>query len=617
MKVILFPMALLLVLCVFSCSEKTTQAFADTVSSPTFSLASGMYYPQQTVSINCSTPGVTVRYTIDGTAPDTHSTLYAAPLEIDSTTTVKAIAYRKGWNQSAIATADYEIYQWTVGPGLMLNITNMIATPDTIYADGGITSSIISVKVKNAEQFGAPGQLVTFQTSLGNILPEDTTDENGNASTTLRGEDISGVALVKAIIRVYHPNYPEFLIGADTVSINVNILEVPPAPTIVNSLQFTQAGQIDLNVANTGGTEAAILKVKLYDINGSLVNLAQNVWFKIINSSPPLGANLNNQPQGDSVLAVSENGIAQITVYSGTAPGSLNIRASCTSGGRYVQALKSNIFIYTGPPHRIEIFSSGFNTGIDMSGGLWRIIVGAQVYDIYDNPMGYGTGVWFYLPDDIYNCQIAANAYTGNESANGDSLAGTAYTTLIYSGSYTFENLTIRALTGGINGVEVFEETDIVLPLNQPQIEIEAIPGHLIFHGNTNPVPASATASLNVSVFDIQGCPIHNARISLTADHGVFEYIAGTNEDPLNCNLPQTPSIIVTDWYDAYAQGYADVNDGQDGFAQGSIRFYAWEIPLGDPQTGTPGSTTATITGRILGTNTLATNSIALIRYDT
>jgi len=617
MKVTLFLMALLLVLCVFSCSEKTTQAFADTVSSPTFSLASGMYYPQQAVSINCSTPGVTIRYTIDGTAPDTHSTLYAAPLEIDSTSTVKAIAYKKGWNQSAVATADYEIYHWTVGPGLMLHLTNISATPDTIFADGGETHSTITVKVKNPEQFGAPGQLVTFQTSLGNILPEATTDENGDASTTLRGEDISGVAIVKAVIRVYHPNYPEFLIGADTISINVNILEVPPISPDVHSIQFTQSGQIDLNVVNTSAFDSAVLKVKLYDMGGNLVTEPQNVWFKIVNIAPPIGANLNNQPQSDSVLAVSENGEAQVTVNSGTAPGNLTIRASCTSGDAYISANKSNIHIFAGPPQSIEIASGGYNSGVDMGGGFWRIIVCAQLHDIYDNPTDYGTSVWFSLPDNVYSCMIIANAYVGNESADGDSTAGAAYTTLTYSGYYTFENLTIRARTMGFSGNEIIEETDIVLPLNQPQIEIEATPGNLVFHGNTNPVPMSATALLNVTVYDIQGNPVHNARINLTSTRGVFEYIAGTNEDPQNQNLPETPNIIVTDWYDAYAQGYTDVNDGQDGLAQGSIRFYAWEVPLGDPISNTPGMTTATITGRILGTAASATTMLTLLRYPT
>jgi hypothetical protein len=192
---------------------------------------------------------------------------------------------------------------------------------------------------------------------------------------------------------------------------------------------------------------------------------------------------------------------------------------------------------------------------------------------------------------------------------------------LIYSGIYTFESLKIRAVTGGFNGVEVAGEAWIILPLNQPQLELEIIPGNIVYHGNTNTVPLSDTADLNLSLFDVQGNPIHNARISMTSTRGVFEYTVGTNEDPLNSNTTATPHIVVTDWYDADSLNapipYQDVNDGQDGLAQGLIRFYAFEIPLGDPMTNTPGVTSVTVTARLLGTAASATSTTTLIRYPT
>jgi hypothetical protein len=70
----------------------------------------------------------------------------------------------------------------------------------------------------------------------------------------------------------------------------------------IHSIQWTQEEQITLSVANTGGTSSAILRVKLKDINGNLIDTPQNVYFKIMNTNPPAGANLNNQPVQDSVL---------------------------------------------------------------------------------------------------------------------------------------------------------------------------------------------------------------------------------------------------------------------------------------------------------------------------
>jgi hypothetical protein len=459
-----------------------------------------------------------------------------------------------------------------------------------------------------------PSQPIKFKTNLGTF--ENTVQEITNNS------DLDGVAQVRFT--------PGLLAGAATITAFANgdtlqdqlIFNIKS--TVLHSIQFTQAGQIDLNVANTGGTESAVLKVKLYDINGNLIDASKHVGFRIMNPNPPDGANLNNQPASDTVWVWSSGGEAQVSVNSGTQSGILNIRAVCYDAGRTVTATKPNIVIHSGPPHRVVPFASGFNTGENMFGGLWRIVAGANVYDVYNNPVDYGTSVWFYLPSDILNCQIGANSYVGNESAQGDSTAGVAYTTLTYCGIYTFESLQIYAVTGGINGVEVFGESWVVLPLNQPQLELEIIPGNIVYHGNDNPQPASATAWLNLSLFDIQGCAIHNARISMTSTRGVFEYTPGTNEDPMNCNPQNTPWIVVTDWYDINSQDeninpipYFDNNDGQDGLAQGLIRFYAFEIPLGDAGTNTPGVTSVTVTARLLGTATSATSTTTLIRYPT
>lgn len=621
MKAILFSITLLISLILISCSEKTTQPFANTIATPVFSLASGIYHPSQTLTINCSSPGATIRYTINGSVPDKQSPLYSAPIIIDSTQTVKAVAFKKGWNQSAVASVNLEMYN--SGMTDIVHIMQVTATPDSIYADGGITHSLIRAKVVNSEAFGVQGQLVTFQTTLGIITQEAVTDENGFATSTFSGENLAGSAHITISTRKYHPEHPDFVICADTMYKDVSILQIPLVQQ-VHAIEFTHSGQLDLDVINTGGVSSAPLEVRLLDEDSNLVTEPQNVWFRIINSSPPAGVNLDNHAMQDSVLAISVNGIAQVTINSGTGSGIVTVRASCTSGGNYLQAIKPDIFIHAATPHNIVVFASGYNTGENMAGGLWRIVVGAVVTDINNNPIGYGTSVWFSLPDNETNCTVQSYSYVGNESIYGDSTAGVAYTTLTYSGVYTFESIKLRASTGGINGIEVIGQDFIVLPLNQPQLEVEIVPGNIVFHGNTNPTPASAVASINVSVFDIQGNAIHNARIILSSTRGVFEYTPGTNIDPLNCNSELTPNIIVTDWYDAHAveipgdpTTYTDVPGGQDGLAQGLIRFYAWEIPLGDPMVGNPGVTSVTISGRLLGTNIESSSTTTLIRYPT
>jgi hypothetical protein len=94
-------------------------------ASPTLSPASGTYPAYdvsalptplpatfviaQIVVLADSTPGAVIYYTADGTTPTMSSTPYTAPLQISTTTTIKAIAVAGGLSSSAVASATYTI----------------------------------------------------------------------------------------------------------------------------------------------------------------------------------------------------------------------------------------------------------------------------------------------------------------------------------------------------------------------------------------------------------------------------------------------------------------------------------------------------------------------------
>lgn len=79
------------------------------VSTPVFEPAGGTYTTNQEVSISCSTNNVTIRYTLDGSDPTPSSNLYAGPISITQTTTIKAKAYRSDMEPSNIASQTYII----------------------------------------------------------------------------------------------------------------------------------------------------------------------------------------------------------------------------------------------------------------------------------------------------------------------------------------------------------------------------------------------------------------------------------------------------------------------------------------------------------------------------
>jgi len=89
----------------------------DTAKAPVFSPAGGTYYTgARTVTLASSTPGATIYYTTDGTAPTTASTKYVGPVAIDSNRTLIAIATKSGFVSSPRAIATYVIknaqYPW-------------------------------------------------------------------------------------------------------------------------------------------------------------------------------------------------------------------------------------------------------------------------------------------------------------------------------------------------------------------------------------------------------------------------------------------------------------------------------------------------------------------------
>jgi nucleoid-associated protein YgaU len=88
----------------------TTPKTPETVAAPTFTPAAGVYTSSQNVAIATTTEGAEIRYTTDGTDPSaTSGTVYAGPVAVAATTTLKAVAVKKDWTDSAVVGAEYTI----------------------------------------------------------------------------------------------------------------------------------------------------------------------------------------------------------------------------------------------------------------------------------------------------------------------------------------------------------------------------------------------------------------------------------------------------------------------------------------------------------------------------
>ena len=126
------------------------------VEAPTFSVAAGGYAETQTVAITCATEGAQIYYTNDGSDPTNESFLYDEEIDIEETTTIKAIAY-VGENASTVSTAAYYILSnentYTVTQALEFEtypqnnifVEGIVSTAPTSLLDGGLLTYYISV----------------------------------------------------------------------------------------------------------------------------------------------------------------------------------------------------------------------------------------------------------------------------------------------------------------------------------------------------------------------------------------------------------------------------------------------------------------------------------------
>jgi len=110
-------------------------SFRGYVSDTKFSVDRGFYEEPFEVEITTDVPGAEIHYTVDGTWPsETHGTVYNGPIPIDTTTTLRAAAFREDYESTNIDTQTYifldDVIRQT-GQGMP---TSWGSAPNTNYA---------------------------------------------------------------------------------------------------------------------------------------------------------------------------------------------------------------------------------------------------------------------------------------------------------------------------------------------------------------------------------------------------------------------------------------------------------------------------------------------------
>lgn len=162
--------------------------------------------------------------------------------------------------------------------------------------------------VKDRALNAVPDINVMFLSNIGNIIPSATTNEYGIATSTLKSENVTGVAYIQAIIRIYDEEYPNLLVCSDTACIQVVIAVNPPISSV--DLEFPSSE----NPYPMNPEQSITVRARARNIIGYYV--PDNTLIKF-NTTIGLFMDAEGNPMGIEAEIRTVNGWATIVFNSG------------------------------------------------------------------------------------------------------------------------------------------------------------------------------------------------------------------------------------------------------------------------------------------------------------
>ena len=394
-----------------------------------------------------------------------------------------------------------------------------------ITADAQIdlgASSPYDVLIQNAYGHDLVGVLLNIESANGSIECGDTcyTDATGMVNTTFESYSFSenvGPGLVNTSF--YHP-----AVG-DTVTVSKQI--VIGTESAVGScayIEIPSSNPSEIVVKDGGGIESTDIKAEIYDSNGNLLTTPVIVNFRL---EPILEGTYLNSPDQTSVNVESVNGIATVSLNSGTEPGPVRIIATantletsiCDSLNDALESITVPVVIASGAPYHIEAEYDPNSTEA-IGGGFYQTECAAIVYDRWYNPVEDSTYVYWSInplpPDTLIDAFVEGVSYTNNEGVlSGQATSGVARSNIVYSTDAIGDIGQVRALTFGANGDSVAsfineDQGDATLFFLPGQVSLLSEATYWDFSLNGNP----ALLQISALVIDFYGNPVVDAPVA-------------------------------------------------------------------------------------------------------
>ncbi|HYE86414.1 MAG TPA: chitobiase/beta-hexosaminidase C-terminal domain-containing protein, partial [Vicinamibacterales bacterium] len=362
-------------------SNTASATYEMKVGTVNFSPAPSTYTTPKTVTMSTATPGATIRYTTDGSAPTSSSSAYTGPITIATSTVLKATGFKTDWSNSAEASGTYTMNFGT------------LAAPSADQATG---SYVHSVTVSLSSIAGATIRYTSDNSSVQVNSPIYTAALVFDVTTTLR-------------FKGYHPDYqpsPE-VTRVYTLS--------PAAPVFDPGGGSYPGGQV---VTITGMTSGATMRYTINGVEPTAADQPIASGASLVVGNYTLKAKAfksGTTPSATTSATYLVSGSVSAPVLAAGVDYSLAIRSDGTAWGWGQNVSGQTGAGNTTSPQRLPKIINGVTGAAAISGGTEH----TQIVTTSGNVAGFGGNGNGRIGDGTTTARLLPTAVTGVSSIVG------------------------------------------------------------------------------------------------------------------------------------------------------------------------------------------------------
>ncbi|NQU67092.1 MAG: hypothetical protein HQ510_04030 [Candidatus Marinimicrobia bacterium] len=479
--------------------------------------------------------------------------------DTQGTPNFEGVIIRASYGEDLSATTKFNVFdQSDVWPYSLLihTDTDVIYLRDLEEAEGvdphDDTRATISVRLLNALGHPVKNAEIAYSVNHGFIVNTSFTDSIGVDTVYFSHlDDPYDIGITTVEASFVHPGFSLNIAN----SVQVNIEDNTFIECAYIEIPSSNPGHIV--VKDGGGLESTFIRAEVYDYDGNLIDTPTPVTF-LLQPAPP-GALLDET--GIEVTSYTVNGVASVTINSGTTPGVVRVvvTVDCDDDPNTANltSIAEPVIISSGAPKNMEAVWDPNGTTPDNGGG-YITQVEALVWDVWFNQVEDTTYVYWTIdpvpPDTHVVAFVEGVSFTNNENWTEENFTGHAYSTVHFAPEAIGDLGRVTATTYGANGDTITARIN-----NDEDAQMYFVPGQVII-----------TNDISYYDFTLEG----TSQILVTATVMVIDFYGNAvKEVPVSFSGVGVDSWVEVPNYPIYQLFGPTVDTDQNGFARISAIF--------------------------------------------